>query len=98
MILVSDILLMLVIAATFGSWGWLLSARLTRSGQIFEALPRLVPYEQRAANAVWACSTCVAGFQSGIACAFLYYADYLSLLLIIPAVVLSMAIATKLDK
>lgn len=89
---------MLVIAATFGAWGWLLSTRLTRPGQIFEALPRLVPYEQRAANAVWACGTCVAGFQSTISCAFLYYADYLSLLLIIPSIVLSMAIATKLDQ
>jgi hypothetical protein len=88
---------MLVIAATFGSWGWLLSARLTRPGQLFEWLTRVFPFERRESNAIWACSTCVAGFQSAIACALLYYSDYLSLILVIPSIVLSMAIATKLD-
>ena len=89
---------MLTVAATFGAWGWLLSSKLTNAGQIFGYLPKLFPYENPSSNAIWACSTCVAGFQSAIVCAFLYYTDLLSLLLVFPTVVLSMAVATKLDK
>lgn len=89
---------MLTVAATFGAWGWLLSAKLTNAGQILEALPRLFPYERPISNSIWACATCVAGFQSAVICAFLYYIDLFSLLLIFPTIVLSMAVATKLDR
>lgn len=98
MVLLSDFLFALIVALTFGVWGWLLAGRLTDVGMAFNFLVHLFPPDKPQSNPIWSCAVCVAGFQSAIASAALYYFDYLLLIFVFPVVVLSMGLANYLNK
>ena len=98
MVLLPDFVFALTIALTFGVWGWLLSGRLTDVDMAFNFLVHLFPQDKKTSKPIWECAVCVAGFQSAIACAALYYFDYLLLIFVFPVVVLSMGLANYLEK
>lgn len=98
MVLLPDLLFALVVALTFGVWGWLLAGRLTDCGMAFNFLVHLFPPDKAQSKPIWSCAVCVAGFQSAIVCAGLYYFDYLLLIFVFPVVVLSMGLANYLEK
>lgn len=98
MVLLPDLLFALFVALTFGVWGWLLAGRLTDVDMAFNFLVYLFPSDKLHSKPLWSCAVCVAGFQSAIACAGLYYFDYLLLIFVFPVVVLSMGIANYLEK
>ncbi len=98
MVLLPDLLFALVVALTFGVWGWLLAGRLTDVGMAFNFLVHTFKHNSPYAKPIWSCAICVAGFQSAIACAGLYYFDYLLLIFVFPVVVLSMGLANYLNK
>ena len=98
MVIINDLLFALTVALTFGVWGWLLAGRLTDVGMALNFLVHLFPPDKPQSKPIWECAVCAAGFQSAIACAALYYFDYLLLIFVFPVVVLAMGIANYLEK
>lgn len=98
MVIINDLLFALTVALTFGVWGWLLAGRLTDVGMAFNFLVHMFKHNSPYSKPIWRCAICVAGFQSAIACAALYYFDYLLLIFVFPVVVLAIGFANYLER